>query len=146
RPASAGVMASHMREFESLRDFFTSATMTTLIDLPFIFIFIGIVAIIGGPLAFIPLAAIPVVLVIGSLMQGPLKKVIKESMMESALKNALLFETITGLETIKVQAAESYSQRSWEELTEKSSRTAVRSRKINSFAVNATGFIQQMVS
>ncbi len=146
RPASAGVMASHMREFETLRDFFTSATMAALIDLPFVFFFIALIAVIGGPIAFVPLAAVPIVVLAGLVMQGPLKKVIKDSMMESALKNALLFETVTGLETIKVQAAESHTQRRWEELTDKASRTAVKSRKINSFTVNFAVFIQQMCS
>ena len=124
RPASAGVLASNMREFETLRDFFTSATMTALIDLPFIFLFVAIIGVIGGPIAFVPLAAIPIVIGVGFAMQGPLQKVIKASMMESALKNALLFETISGLETIKVQAAEGNTQQKWEELTEKASRTS----------------------
>ncbi len=145
RPASAGVMASHMREFESLREFFTSATMTTIIDLPFIFVFIGIIWVIGGPVAFVPLLAVPIVLIGGFLLQGPLKKAVRESMMESAMKNALLFETISGLETIKVQAAEGHTQRNWEELTEKSSRTSVKTRKINNLAVNFAGYIQQIV-
>jgi len=65
RPASAGVLASNMREFEGLRDFFTSATMTALIDLPFAFLFIFVIAVIAGPLAFIPLAAIPLVVGMG---------------------------------------------------------------------------------
>ena len=146
RPASAGVLASHMREFETLRDFFTSATMVALIDLPFIFFFIAIIAIIGGPIAFVPLAAIPIVIAMGFFLQSPLRKVIKASMMESALKNALLFETISGLETIKVQAAEGHTQRNWEELSDRASRTAVKSRKINSFAVNFAVFVQQIVS
>lgn len=146
RPASAGVLASNMREFETLRDFFTSATMTALVDLPFIFVFIGIIAIIAGPLAFVPLAAIPLIVGMGFYLQGPLQKVTRESMNESALKNALLFETIVGLETIKVQAAEGYTQRNWEELTDKSSRTSVKSRKLSSFAQNWALFIQQLVS
>lgn len=146
RPASAGVLASNMRDFETLRDFFTSATMSALIDLPFLFIFVGIIALIAGPLAFIPLAAIPIVLLLGFMMQGPLKKAIKESMMESALKNALLFETISGLETIKVQAAEGHTQRKWEELTEKSSRTSIKTRKVSTMAMYMTAFIQQLVS
>lgn len=146
RPASAGVLASNMRDFETLRDFFTSATMSALIDLPFLFVFVGIIALIAGPLAFIPLAAIPIVLGLGFFMQGPLKKAIKASMMESALKNALLFETISGLETIKVQAAEGHTQRKWEELTEKSSRTSVKTRKVSSLAQYMTAFIQQLVS
>lgn len=146
RPASAGVLASKMKEFETIRDFFTSATMAAIIDLPFIFIFIGFIAILGGPLAFVPLAAVPLIVGMGLFMQKPLEEVIKESLNESALKNALLFETFTGLETVKVQASESHVQRRWEELNEKASRTSVRSRQISALAQNWAVFVQQMVS
>ncbi len=146
KPSSAGVLASNMKEFETLRDFFTSATMTTLIDLPFVFIFIGVIAIIGGPIAFVPLAAIPLIVGMGFYLQKPLRKIAKESMYESALKNALLFETITGLETIKVQAAEGHTQRNWEELSDKASRTSVKSRQISAFAQNWTILIQQITN
>lgn len=144
RPASAGVMASHMREFEGLRDFFTSATLTALIDLPFALIFVLIIAVIAGPVAIVPFAAMPIVVFVGLALQRPLQKVIKESMNESALKNAHLFETITGLETIKVQAAEGHTQRRWEELNEKSSRTSMKARYISAFASNFAMFIQQI--
>lgn len=146
RPQSAGVLASNMKEFETLRDFFTSATMAALIDLPFILVFIGVIALIGGPIAFVPLAAIPLVVGMGFYLQKPLRKVTKQSMHESALKNALLFETIIGLETIKVQAAEGHTQRNWEELNDKASRTAVKSRQLSSFAQNWAVFIQQIAS
>ncbi|MCB9983572.1 MAG: type I secretion system permease/ATPase [Rhodospirillales bacterium] len=146
RPASAGVLAANMKEFETLRDFFTSATMVALIDLPFVFLFIAIIAAIGGPLAFVPLAAVPLIVGMGIFLQKPLQKVIKASLHESALKNALLFETIIGLETIKVQAAEGHTQRSWEELTDKASRTSVKSRRIAAFAQNWAMFMQQVVS
>lgn len=146
RPASAGVLASNMREFEGLRDFFTSATMVALIDLPFTLLFIAIVAMIGGPIALIPLVAVPVVILMGYVLQRPLQKITRESLNESALKNALLFETISGLETIKVQAAEGNMQRRWEELTVKSSGTAVKMRRLSAFALNMSGFIQQAVS
>lgn len=146
RPSSAGVLASHMKEFEGLRDFFTSATMVTVIDLPFIFFFIGIMALIGGPIAFVPLAAVPIVIGCGLILQKPLEKVTKQSMNESALKNAHLFESITGLETVKIQAAEGHAQRKWEELTEKASETTVKSRGIAAFALNFAVFIQQIAS
>jgi ATP-binding cassette subfamily C protein LapB len=146
RPASAGVMASHMREFETIRDFFTSATMTALVDLPFSLFFIVIIAIIAGPLAIIPLVAIPIVIFVGWILQKPMQRITKESMHESALKNALLFETITGLETIKTQAAEGHVQRRWEELSEKGSRTTVRSKRVASFALNFSMFIQQITT
>jgi ATP-binding cassette subfamily C protein LapB len=146
RPSSAGVLASKMREFETIRDFFTSATMTALIDLPFILLFIALIGVIGGPVAFVPIAAIPLVVGMGLAMQKPLNKVVKDSLNESALKNALLFETFTGLETIKVQAAEGHTQRNWEELNEKASITNVKMRHISALSLNWATFIQQMVS
>ncbi len=146
RPSSAGVLASKMREFETIRDFFTSATLTSIIDLPFVFIFIAFIAMIGGSLAFVPLAAIPLVVAVGWYLQKPLEKVVKASLNESALKNALLFETFTGLETVKVQAAEGHVQRSWEELNDKAARTSVKLRHISSFAMNWATFVQQIAS
>ncbi len=146
RPASAGVLASNVREFESIRDFFTSATMTALVDVPFAIFFVIIIAIIAGPLAIIPLVTIPIVVVVGWFLQKPLQKIMRESMMENALKNALLFETITGLETIKTQAAEGHVQRRWEELSEKGSRTSVRTRRVATFAMNFSYYIQQITT
>jgi ATP-binding cassette subfamily C protein LapB len=136
-----------MREFEGLRDFFTSATLVALIDLPFIVMFILLILVIAGPwVALVPTICVPLVILFGYLMQRPLAKIMKESMMESALKNALLFEAISGLETVKVQAAEGHTQRKWEELNEKSSRTGMKSRKLSSFAMNFTMYIQQLAS
>ncbi len=143
RPSSAGVLASNMREFETIRDFFTSATMAALIDLPFSLFFIIIIAVIAGPLAIIPLIAIPIVVGCGWILQKPMQRIIRQSMHESALKNALLFETITGLETIKTQAAEGHVQRRWEELTEKGSKTSVQSKRVAALALNFSLFIQQ---
>ncbi|MDD3020971.1 MAG: type I secretion system permease/ATPase [Alphaproteobacteria bacterium] len=143
RPASAGVLASNMREFETIRDFFTSATMAALIDLPFSLFFIIIIAVIAGPLAIIPLVAIPIVILCGWVLQKPMQRIIRQSMHENALKNALLFEAITGLETIKTQAAEGHVQRRWEELTEKGSRTSVKSKRVAALALNFSLFVQQ---
>lgn len=146
RPQSAGVLASNMKEFETLRDFFTSATMAALVDLPFVLVFIVVIWMIGGSLAFVPLLAIPFIVGMGFYLQKPLRKATRQSMHESALKNALLFETIIGLETIKMQAAEGHTQRNWEELTEKASHTSVKTRQISVFAQNWAMFVQQVAS
>lgn len=146
RPRSAGILASHMKEFEMLRDFFTSATISTFVDLPFVFVFIGVIAMIGGYTAFVPLAAIPLIVGMGAYLQKPMRKAMRQSMHESALKNALLFEAIIGLETIKVQAAEGHTQRNWEELTDKASRTSVATRQLSVFAQNWAVFIQQIAN
>jgi len=146
RPGSAGVLTSTMREFETVRDFFTSATMVTLIDLPFSLMFVLVMYILGGPIAIVPAVAIPLVVLIGLYYQSKLKPIIQQSMAENALKSALMFETVTGLETIKVQAAESHTQRRWEELTDKASYTSVKIRGISSHASHWAMFIQQVCS
>jgi ATP-binding cassette subfamily C protein LapB len=136
RPPSVGVHAANLREFETLRDFFTSATIVAFIDFPFILLFIVILWMIAGPVAVVPAVLVPVVLGVGIMLQKPLDKTIKASMREAASKTGLIFETLSGLETIKAQAAEGHLQRRWEELTEHSSLTNVKARGIAAFGVN----------
>ena len=57
-----GAMAGTIREFETLREFFNSSTLVVLIDLPFVFFFIYVIYLIAGPLAYIPLIAVPLVI------------------------------------------------------------------------------------
>ncbi len=140
RPASVGVHAANLKEFETLRDFFTSATILAVIDLPFALLFIVMIWLIAGPVALVPTLMVPIVLGFGYWLQKPLDKVIKESVRESATKSGLIFETLSGLETIKVQAAEGHVQRKWEELNEQSSRTHVKARAISSFGINFAVF------
>lgn len=146
RPPSVGVLASHMREFETLRDFFTSATVVALIDFPFVLLFILMIFLVAGPVAVVPAVLVPVVMGVGILLQGPLQKVIHESMREGASKSGLIFETLSGLETIKVQAAEGHMQRKWEELSEQSSETSVKARAISAFGMNFSLFMSNLSS
>ena len=146
RPPSVGVHAANLREFETLRDFFTSATIVAVIDFPFILLFILMIWLIAGPVAIVPAVFVPLVIGVGMMLQKPLDKVVKESMKESAYKSGLIFETLSGLETIKGQAAEGHMQRKWEELTEKISLTSVKARGIASFGVNFAVFCSNLVS
>lgn len=139
RPPSVGVHASNLKEFETLRDFFTSATIIAVIDFPFIILFIVLIWMIAGPVAIVPALLVPLVLAVGIMLQKPLDKVVKESMREGAYKSSLIFETLCGLETIKAQAAEGHMQRKWEELNELTSRTHVKARAISSFGLNVAG-------
>ena len=136
RPASAGAFASNLREFETLRDFFTSATVTALVDLPFIVLFLSIVFLIGGNLAIIPGLAVPLVLAVGLVVQLPLDKIVKETFRETSMKHGLLVEAINGLETIKSVAAEGRMQRSWERLVATTAKTANKARFLSSLTVN----------
>ncbi len=144
RPGSPGSFAAQLREFETLRDFITSATLTTLTDIPFIFFFIWVISLIGGPLYLVPLIAVPMVVVIGLIAQLPLAWVMNRHLRETAMKHGLLVEAITGMETLKMLSAEGQIQSRWEEYTALTGQTATQSRFISSLVVNSTVLIQQL--
>ena len=95
-----GAMAGTIREFESLREFFNSSTLVILIDLPFVFFFIYVIYLIAGPLAYIPLIAVPLVIIVGLGIQPFLARITRGSIESGMNKQAVLVETLSGLETV----------------------------------------------
>lgn len=117
RPASGGVLANVVRDFESVREFFASTTLTVLGDLPFALLFLLTIALVGGWLVLVPLAAAPIVIAIAFAVQRPLARVVERSARHGAERTAHLFETMNGLDTVKALAAEPWSRAKWERLT-----------------------------
>jgi ATP-binding cassette subfamily C protein LapB len=146
RPASAGAFANHLREFETLRDFFTSSTLAALIDLPFALLFMLVVWQIGGPLAWIPADAFPIVALIGFLIQIPLNRAVRRSFADATQKHGILVETLGGLETIKSLGAEGRMLGRWESIVGRTARSATRSRTLSALAINFSLFAQNAVS
>lgn len=146
RPKSVGAFASNLSEFESFRDFLTSATLTTLIDLPFLFIFLSVIYMLGGDLALIPLAVLPLAIIAGMLVQKPLKNTITELFKFSSQKQATLIESLSNLDSIKSAGAEGQMQSKWEQTIGNISRLSLKSRFYSSLAVNFTAFLTQMAS
>ena len=144
RPPKVGSFANNLQEFDSFREFFTSTTLITVIDLPFVLLFVLLIYGIGGVLAAVPLIAIPLVLLSGFLLQRPLRDVINKTFTESARKHAMLIESLTALDAIKGARAEGVMQRRWEEFNARIARLALRSRFLSLSAVNVAQVIQQL--
>lgn len=143
RKGSVGAVSATMREFESLRDFFTSATMVALVDLPFVVIFIGAIFLLAGPLAVVPAIAVPLVLLIGVAVQPILSRLADRVLSEGQMKQTVLVEALTGIEAIKAAGAGRQMRARWAEAIRLQSTYAVKSRAVTQGAINATGFIQQ---
>ena len=142
---SAGI-ANQIRDFESVRDFFTSSSFTAIIDLLFIGIFVAVLWLIVGPIAVVPLLAVPVVVVIGLIAQAPIAASVEKSLLLSAKRSHVLIESLQGIETIKSLNGERTMQREWEEAVAATSRINGKTRFWSNFAANSTMFIQQAVS
>ena len=143
RPSSIGAFASNLKDFESIRDFITSATILSVIDLPFVIIFLLVIAYVGSALGFIPIAAIILIILYGFLIQPTLRSSIEKTFKASSQKNATLIEGLNGIETIKTLRMEGAMQSRWERSTAYISEWSIRSKFISSSATNICLFIQQ---
>ncbi len=143
---SAGALADELKQYESLRDFFTSATLVAVVDMPFLLVFILMIMAIGGWLAMVPLIAVPIALTVCWWVQKPLNELVKEGMKERAYKNSLLVETIAGLETVKTQNAEAEMQSQWTQLVEMGGRNWVKTRALSNTALNFAAWVAQISS
>ena len=146
RPNTTGSFANQLREFESVREFFTSGTLATLTDVAFFGLFLFVIYQIGGPIAYIPAVAAAFVLIVGLFLQFPLRKAAEKTQAESAYRHSLLVEAIGALETIKTIRAEGALQRIWERLVGRTARTLEKARRISALIMNLTVATQQMVT
>ncbi len=145
RRSSTGALASTLKEFESIRDFLTSATLTTFIDIPFSVLFLVVIWLIGGPTVWVPLLAIPVMLLAGLAVQPQLRKLIQESQADGHHKQAILVETLSGLETIKSLGAGALMRRRWQDAVTHQSHVGLKSRMLAQLATNVATTAQQFV-
>ena len=142
---SPGTLANNLREFESLREFFTSATLASIIDLPFVLLFMAVVFWIGGIPMILPiLIALPVVIGLGLALQPALRDHIRRSFAATEAKYSVVIETVAAIEHVKHLNAASQLQRKWEGLVDFVARESLTSRLLSSFALNFTGWVQAM--
>jgi ATP-binding cassette subfamily C protein LapB len=146
KPPSAGSFANQFREFESVRDFITSASLATLSDLPFVLLFIGVLFLIGGPLAIVPLGSMIVLLSLCAYIQLPLSRFMKENLREASQKHGLLIEAIEGVETLKATRAEGSMLRRWEDFSAQLAASSIKTKALSNMAANSVSLITQMTT
>lgn len=139
RPSSIGVFANQVRDFASVRDFFTSGTLATLCDLPFMFVLLALIGFIGGWAVLVVLAAVVLIVLPGVLMQKKLATLSRQNAKESAALNGLLLEAVDNLENVKATRSEERLQRAHASLTAIMAASGTRTRDI-------TGMLQLMGS
>jgi ATP-binding cassette subfamily C protein LapB len=146
RPMQTGDYASRVTQYEFVREFFTSNTISVLIDTIFVFVFLFVIYLVAGWIVVIPAAAFLISLVIGLIGQHRIGRRVAAAANESAMKQSLLIETISTIETVKSLSAETTLLRKWHELSKRASLTSESIKQLSSSAANWTQFVQQMVS
>lgn len=143
RPASSGSFANNLRDFESVRDFMTSASLLTLVDLPFLLLFLAVIWLVAGKLVLVPAIIVPIVILVGLFGQFPLSRYINESMRESSQRQGLAVEAIEGVETLKTNNAYAWAQQRWENFTAKSAASSMKVKNTSNFIINFATAMQQ---
>lgn len=143
-PKFSGELVSVVREFETFREFFNSITLTSLVDFPFILVFLAVIYGIGGNIAFIPGMIVPIVIIFGLLIQPVLKKISEDSQKDGQAKQTVLGEMINGLETVKTVSGGSVLKSRWMNAVEAQSKTSIKSRIFTQLALNFAGIGQQL--
>jgi len=146
RPASVGSFAANLRAFESVRDFVASATITTLVDLPFVLVFFLALIWISPWLTLPPLVCIVLLLVVSLLTQRKMQELVEVSSRATSQRNATLVESLVGIETIKFMVAESSFQRKWEQNTIFLAQTSTKLKLLSNGTMNFAQAMQQLVS
>ncbi len=145
-PESVGAFSSNLKEFDSVRNFLTSVTMSTFIDLPFFVLFMITIAYIAGPLVLVPVAAIIIILIYGFIIHFPLRKIVESTFRASSRKNATLIESLSSVETIKSNNAEGLLQRRWEDACGFIAKQGVRARNLSNSINFTSAFVQQLAT
>jgi ATP-binding cassette subfamily C protein LapB len=146
RPTSVGILANQMRDFDSVREFFTSGTVVSATDLLFAMIFIGVLFLIAGPLAWIPLLMLPIVIAAGLILQRPLDRAINRLQAESAARHGVLVESLSGIETVRATGAEARMQTAWERSVAATARSGEDVHFWSVLALTISSSAQQLTS
>ncbi|QYJ90332.1 type I secretion system permease/ATPase [Shewanella halotolerans] len=144
RSPSIGGMARQLGEFDSIREILTSATITTLVDLPFALFFMLIIYIVAGDLAIIPVIGGCIIIGYTLLMQPRLKAAIEESNKFSSLKHGHLIESLASIESIKSSGAEGLVQKSWQQMIGHTANWQLKVKKISTSVTNVANFTVQL--
>jgi len=146
RPDSAGAYSHHLAQIELVREFFASATLSALSDLPFVIIFVAMTFAIGGPLGWVLVVAIPLLLIGSALIQGSLRRATMNNMKETADLHGVLVEAVDGLEDLKAAGAQGRFLRLYETATAAAATSMLRTRRITAWTMNLSAVSQQAVT
>jgi ATP-binding cassette subfamily C protein LapB len=146
RAPSVGGMARQLGEFDSVREFLSSATITALVDLPFSLLFIFIIYLVAGDLALLSIVASVLIIGYALMKQTKLRFAIEESNKFSGLRHGHLVESLSALESIKANGAEGIVQNVWQQMLGHTSNWQLKTKMITNSVTNFASFVVQMTS
>ena len=117
--------------------------MVVLIDLPFVFFFIYVIYLIAGPIAYVPLLAVPLVILVGLGVQPFLSRITRGTVESGMNKQAVLVETLNGLETVNATGSGKLMRKRYEEALNDQADSGNKIRTLSMLVINFAASVQQ---
>jgi ATP-binding cassette subfamily C protein LapB len=146
RQGSTGAFAKRVSEYEGVRDFFASTSVVLIVDIGFMLVFLVLIAVLAGPLVFVPIVGIVTMLSVGMVLQRRMAGAAVDAQADSSLQHSVLVESISGIETLKSAGAEGQMLGRWRRYAAMSAGTQEKMRRLTSVAVNLASICQQAIS
>jgi len=146
RPESAGSYAHHMAQVEVVREFFAGATLSAVSDLPFIAMYVAMTFVIGGPLGWVLVLAIPLLISMALVIQSGLRRAMGANLRHQADLQGVIVEAVEGLEDLKAVGAQGRFLHRYEGATSAAAETALKARWMSGWTTNMSMVSQQAVT
>ena len=143
RPAQPGALVHMIREFAAVREFFTTASVGVVADLPFVFIFLALIYGIAGSIVWIIIAGAILTILPSLLFQSRMARLSKETLGGMSSASRLLTEAAYNLENVKLAQASPRLQNSWEEITVLNAIKTTEQRELSAFLTFWAAAMQQ---
>lgn len=116
RPPGIGTLASQLRGQEQIRQVMSSGSLFLLADLPFALFFIAVIAIIGGWLALVPVASLPIAVAMALILSRVIRKGADRAQVSGNRKNGMLVESLDAAEMVKANRGTWFMMGRWNAL------------------------------
>jgi ATP-binding cassette, subfamily C, bacterial LapB len=134
--APVGTQVSRLKQFESMRDFFTGTLASSIVDIPFIFIFLIAIAIWGGHLVWVPISLITIYAALAAVTIPMTRNYVREIGSVKQRRHLLLQELFSKRRAIRALSAEDVWIARHQNLASLISRLSHRARSFNNIQQN----------
>jgi len=144
QPRSLGTLAAQVGGLDSVRQFFSSAIVFGLVDLPFALLFIAFIAMLGGVVSWVYALLLPVALVLGYVTQNRLRGLLHKQITRHNERQGLLVDAIRGAESIRANNATWRFSDEWQSITGSISGYSIQQKAISNFSTVTTGTLSSL--
>lgn len=129
-----GAQANMFRELQGIREFYATRLVPTLVDFPFILLFLFVINLIAPTLVIIPVITIAIIIACNLLVHIPISRITGTYLNTMQKKMGFLIESLSGLETLKMFNARNHRLFHWDNAVANSAHTA----RINNILISVT--------